>query len=195
MCGRLASLIIVLLCSAALQRGQTTRPSAALQRIDPQASTLTVYVYRSGVFKFAADNHEIRAPIASGSVDEGARTVELTIDARNLQVLDPGLNADKRAEVQQRMLSPEVLDPDRYPAITFRSRSVEAGADHLLVRGNLTLHGQTRPVTVQVSRMASGYRGTATLNQTDFGIKPIRVAGGAVKVKDQVKIEFDIRTR
>jgi hypothetical protein len=36
------------------------------------------------------------------------------------------------------------------------------------------------------------YRGSATLRQTDFGIKPLTVAGGTVKVKDEVKIEFEI---
>ena len=38
------------------------------------------------------------------------------------------------------------------------------------------------------------YRGSATLKQTDFGMKPIRIAGGAIKVKDEVKIDFDILT-
>jgi len=38
----------------------------------------------------------------------------------------------------------------------------------------------------------SRYRGSATLKQTDFGITPVTVAGGTVKVKNEVKVEFDI---
>ena len=60
------------------------------------------------------------------------------------------------------------------------------------VRGNLVVHGQTRPVVVEVSGQDGNYRGSAMLKQTDFGIKPVRIAGGTVSVKDLVKIEFEI---
>jgi len=41
-------------------------------------------------------------------------------------------------------------------------------------------------------RQGGRYRGTAALKQRDFGIDPITIAGGTVKVKDEVKVEFDI---
>jgi hypothetical protein len=50
-------------------------------------------------------------------------------------------------------------------------------------------------VTVKVVRDHDHYRGSASLKQTAFGITPITIAGGAVKVKDEVSIEFDIVTR
>jgi hypothetical protein len=58
-----------------------------------------------------------------------------------------------------------------------------------------TLHGHTRPVTVKAVRDHDHYRGSASKKQTAFGITPITIAGGAVKVKDEVSIEFDIVTR
>jgi polyisoprenoid-binding protein YceI len=64
--------------------------------------------------------------------------------------------------------------------------------DGWLVRGELTLHGQTHVVTLNVAVDQGRYRGSASLKQTDFGMSPISVAGGAVKVKDEVKIDFDI---
>jgi polyisoprenoid-binding protein YceI len=60
------------------------------------------------------------------------------------------------------------------------------------VRGQLTLHGRTQPVTVSVTLKDGRYQGFATLKQRDFGIKPVSIAGGTVKVKDEVRIEFDI---
>jgi polyisoprenoid-binding protein YceI len=60
------------------------------------------------------------------------------------------------------------------------------------VTGRLTIHGQTRPVTVQTTRTNGRYRGTVLVKQRDFGISPISIAGGTVKVKDELKIEFDI---
>ncbi|HEY6952646.1 MAG TPA: YceI family protein, partial [Bacteroidota bacterium] len=130
---------------------------------------MTVHVYRSGLFSFAGDNHEIQAPIAC-SLNEAERTVELRVDVRQMRVLDPNLSADKRSQVQGKMLSPDVLDPERYPEITFRSTGVDEKNSNLSVRGNLTLHGQTRPINVSVTRTQSHYRGSATVKQTDFGI-------------------------
>jgi polyisoprenoid-binding protein YceI len=86
------------------------------------------------------------------------------------------------------------LDSERYPEIVFRSTAAEpAGADSWKVSGALTLHGQTRPVTVEVTEKAGHYLGNALLKQTDFAIKPVRIAGGTVRVKDTVRIEFDIQ--
>jgi polyisoprenoid-binding protein YceI len=164
--------------------------------MDAEHSTMTVHVYRSGLFSFAGDNHEIQAPIAAGTVDEAARTVEFTVDVRRMRVLDPNLSADKRSQVQEKMLSSDVLDPDRYPEIKFRSTKVELKGGHALsVSGNLTLHGQMRRLNVSVVSSQRRYRGSATLKQTEFGIKPISIAGGAIKVKDEVRIDFEIVTR
>ena len=74
------------------------------------------------------------------------------MDAKKLKVLDPKLSADKRSQVQEKMISPDVLDPERYPDIRFRSTDVQQkGNEGLAVTGNLTLHGQTRPVVVNVT--------------------------------------------
>lgn len=121
--------------------------------------------------------------------------VELRVDVRRMRVLDPNLSPEKRSQVQEKMLSPDVLDPDRYPQITFRSTSVEEkNGNNISVNGDLTLHGQTRPINVSVVRTQSHYRGSETFKQTDFGIKPISIGGGTIKVKDEVRIDFDIVT-
>jgi polyisoprenoid-binding protein YceI len=176
----------------------TTIAGAAQQsaEIDPQRSTMTVKVGKSGVFSAFGHNHEIRAPIISGSVvKSGAASVKLTVDARRMQVLDTDLSAKDRAEVQNTMHSAAVLDSERFPEIQFISRSIEAAGDHRYrVSGELTLHGVTRPVIVKVEQRGGRYTGSATVKQTEFGIKPVNVAGGTVKVKDAVEIMFDIVT-
>lgn len=162
--------------------------------IDPQHSTLTVKVFKSGLFSAFGHDHEIRAPIASGSI-AGTSSVELAVDARRMQVLDPDLAADKRAEVQETMLSSAVLDSERFPQIRFVSKTIEAiGGNRFRVSGELTLHGVTRPVVVRVEQSAGRYTGSAAVKQSEFGIKPVTVAGGTVKVKDAVAIVFEIVT-
>ncbi|MGH9600761.1 MAG: YceI family protein [Terriglobales bacterium] len=165
--------------------------------IDAGRSTLTVRVFKAGLFSFAAHNHEIQAPIASGSLVESEKpSVELAVDARQLKVLDPQLAADKRAEVQKTMHSPDVLDSTQFPEIRFRSASIEkSGEGNWTVRGDLTLHGQTQPVVVSVTGGNGHYRGSSSFKQRAFGIKPVSIAGGTIKVKDEVKIEFEIFAR
>jgi polyisoprenoid-binding protein YceI len=66
------------------------------------------------------------------------------------------------------------------------------GEGHWEVHGDLTLRGKKQPVVVAVSLQDGHYRGSASFKQSTFGIAPISVAGGTVKVKDEIKIEFDI---
>jgi len=162
--------------------------------IDVAHSVLKIRVYKSGLFSAFAHNHEIEAPIAQGRVELlTSPSVTLLVDARKLRVLDPELAVGKRAEVQKTMDGPQVLDCSRFPEISFRSTAIEKmGADHWAVRGNLTLRGQTHPVVVDAALRDGHYRGFATLKQGDFGITPVQIAGGTVKVKDEVRIEFDI---
>jgi hypothetical protein len=164
--------------------------------IDVAHSTLTVFVGKSGMLSAFADSHVIRAPIASGSVsDEPRPGVELVVQAADLTVLDPDLSQPKRAEVHERMLGPEVLDAARAPRITFASSRIEpAGTDRWMVTGQLAIHGQTRIVTFPVARLNGRYTGSVQIAQRDFGIEPIRIAGGMVRVKDELRIQFDVAT-
>ena len=110
-----------------------------------------------------------------------------------MTVIDPRLSADKRADVQTRMRGPEVLDSSRYPDIRFASTRVDPdGAEQWRVTGDLTLHGVTRPLMFAVTRREGHFRGSASIRQSDFGIQPISIVGGTVKVKDELRVEFDI---
>ena len=173
----------------------SAQAAAGTKPIDVEQSTLTVFAYKSGLFSAFADNHIIKAPIAGGSIsDDSPLKVDLTVRSADLRVLDPDLSTNKRAEVQARMISAEVLDVMKFPEIAFTSTSVEpAGADRWTVTGRLTIHGRTRTITFAVSRANGRYRGDVLIKQRDFGIEPIRIAAGAVKVKDELKVEFDIK--
>lgn len=183
---------LLVLGAGSIAAASTTR------EMDVARSTMTVRVFKSGLFSAFGHNHEIRAPIAKGSFDEsaGSPSVELQVETRELRVLDPEVSDKDRAEVQQTMLSPEVLDAAKFPEIHFRSLSIEkAGEGKWRVHGDLTVHGQTHPVLVEVTGEAGHYRGSATVKQTDFGIKPVSAAGGSIKVKDEVRVEFEISGR
>src|SRR5580700_11820254 len=90
--------------------------SAQQHAIDTQKSTLTIHVGKTGAFSGLGHEHEIRAPIQSGTADTGSHpTVEIRVDARELRVIDKDGSEKDRAEVQQTMLGPEVLDSEHHP--------------------------------------------------------------------------------
>jgi polyisoprenoid-binding protein YceI len=163
------------------------------REIDIAKSVLTVRVYKTGLFSAFAHDHEIRAPFQKGTFNEQKPSVEFQVDSRELKVLDPDGSDSERSQVQHTMLGPKVLDSEQFKEIKFRSTSIEAaGSGKWTVTGDLSLHGQTHPVKVEVEGTNGHYRGSAKLRQTEFGITPVTIAGGSIKVKDDVHIEFDI---
>jgi polyisoprenoid-binding protein YceI len=169
--------------------------SAQQHKVDTEKSTLTIHVGKSGALSAAAGHeHEVSARIHSGTAETGAHpAVEIHVNAADLRVVDKDKDADKdRAEIQKTMLGPEVLDSEKHAEIVFKSTGAEAaGEGKWTLRGNLSLHGETKPVTVQVMLKDGRYTGESIVKLTDFGIKPPGKAG--VKVKNEVKIEFDVR--
>ena len=167
--------------------------SAISRTIDTQKSVLTVRVFKAGLFSGFAHDHEISAPIQEGSFDSANPSVQLKVDTRKLRVVDKDVSDKDRAEIQQTMLGSKVLDSERFPEIRFRSTTVEhLVGDKWLVHGELTVHGQTGPVNVEVREENGHYRGTTELKQKDFGITPVSLGGGTVKVKNELRVEFDI---
>jgi polyisoprenoid-binding protein YceI len=184
-----STVVGALLCVAGIP------PAEAEQRpIDTARSVLTVRVDKAGAFSAFGHNHQIEAPVASGGVDPEAKTVELRVKAAALKVKDPKVSDKDRAEIEKTMLGPEVLDTNQHPEIEFRSTTAERLANGTWrVTGNLTLHGQTRPVVVDVKEQDGHYMGTAHFRQSEFGMTPVKIAAGMVRVKDEVGIEFDIQ--
>ena len=163
--------------------------------IDTAHSTVIVRVFKTGLLSAFGHDHQIMAPISAGEVDPSAQKVELHFVAGDLRVDDPGASDSERKVIGQTMLGPDVLDAKRYAEIAFHSTSAAPASvpARWILHGELTLHGQTHPVEVDVREDKGVYQGTAMVKQTSFGIKPVKVAGGTVRVKDDVRIEFRIQ--
>lgn len=163
--------------------------------VDVAHSKMTVLVYKSGFLSAFAHNHEIDSPIQGGELNGSDRDLSITVrvDARRLRVLDTEESESTRAKIQATMLGAQVLDADLFPEIRFQSTAIERREpDHWMVRGKLALHGREHPITFEVALKDDRYQGSAILKQTDFGMTPVTIARGAVKVKDEVRVEFEI---
>jgi polyisoprenoid-binding protein YceI len=167
---------------------------AAETPIDIEHSTIRIHVGKAGMLSAAGHEHWVSAPIADGKMEEATPAqISFHVDARKLKVEeDQTLSAEKQAEVQHTMQT-QVLESEQYPEITFHSTSIQQiGNSAWRVQGSLTLHGQTRPITTEVQKQQEAYVGHCQIKQTDFGIQPVRVGGGIVKVRDQLDIEFSV---
>ena len=174
--------------------------------IQGEGSKVEINVYKEGVFKAFSHDHLIAAKELSGQVGFDPEkidqsTVRLKIPAKSITVIDPGESEKDRHDVQATMEGEKVLDVAKFPEIVFTSRSVSAAkktADgwQLNLSGTLKLHGVEKPVTVplHVHGDANELHGEGELSvlQTDYGITPVKVGGGSVKVKDKLKITFNI---
>lgn len=160
--------------------------------IDTDHSTLKIHVGKAGLFSAAGHDHWVTAPFAGGSFnDSDLPQVTFTVDARKLTLVeDSKLRAAQQAEIQLTMQA-KVLQSESYPLISFHSTKIEkTGVNDWLVTGELMLHGQSRPIRAEVHYAEGAYTGRSTIKQTDFGIKPVTVGGGTVKVKNELEIQF-----
>lgn len=194
-------------CLAVVLAAPAARAAARRYTLDPASSKLEIHVGKTGLLGFAGHEHQVVAGTFHGSATfdpdhPAAASVDLTFEAGALQVTGQGEPAGDVPKVQAAMVGPGCLDAGRFPTVRFVSTSVaEAGGAtangrDLELRGELTLHGVRRPLTLRVHLQVTGDRleatGRTTLRQTDFGITPISKAG-VVKVKDELAIEWQIR--
>ena len=167
---------------------------AADRPIDVERSTLHIHVAKAGLFSAAGHEHWVSVPIEHGSVDEKEPPhIAFTIAAGKLTLEPDASLSDAQQTEIQRTMQEKVLESEKYPEISFRSSSIEkTGDDSWTVRGELSLHGQTHPVSTVVRKQQGRFVGQCRIRQTDFGIRPVRVAGGTVKVKNELEINFTI---
>ncbi len=127
-------------------------------------------------------------------------SLRMKIDAGELAVQDDIKEKD-RHEIEQTMKE-KVLEIDKYPHIVFESSEVSvnqiAGTWYRArLAGDLQLHGANRRQEIQLNLRLKddslNAEGDFTLKQTDFNIEPVSIAGGALKLKDELKFSFNIK--
>ena len=201
--GMRAIKISLLVWTLILSTSWAQAPSPAIYNIDTTRSRIELAVFRSGILKVIGHDHAIVAKSFSGEIrfnpaNIGDCTVQLSIDSGSLVVLDdPNVSEKDRKEIQANMEGPKVLSVREFPRITFQSTGVSRTTrEDLILRGKLNLHGVGKeisfPVQIHPENNLLRVTGTATIAQTDFGIKPIKAAAGGLRVKDQVNVKFDI---
>lgn len=188
-----------------------TPAGAAVYALDPARSRLEARVYRAGPLARLGHNHVVTAAGAIGRAWVGATPAdsgfEITVPVASLVVDDPAARAaagsdfdgevpaSAREGTRANMTRPEVLDVAAYPTITLRCAGLLGDWSSPLAPLDVTLRGVTRrievPLAIERTTTTLTARGQFTLRQTDFGVTPFSVAGGAIQVADEVVLSFD----
>ncbi len=189
---RASALIVTLSLAAGHARAQ------AVYELTP-ASRFEVKTGKAGLMGFAGHEHVIRARGFSGrvvrdSANPAASSVGVRISTDSLEVMTPPDTAEIR-KVTLAMRT-DVLDVAHFPEIRLVSRSVSANASGYHIVAELTMHGQTHDVPIDVrtrlNRDTLVASASFSVNQTDYGIMPYRGGpGGTVRVADRVAFTIE----
>ena len=177
-------------------------------RVDPALSLVVIEVRRGGSLARFGHDHLVASHDVTGSIapDEGHADLRLPLAA--LVVDEPALRVEAGFDTQpsaadiaatHRNMQEKVLETDRYPDALIALNSIGAGNGAQQLRAAITLHGTTLFVDtaarLEKSAEEMSVTGTIAIDQSEFGIAPFSVLGGALTVQDRVKITFRIRAR
>ncbi|KQQ36155.1 hypothetical protein ASF61_08135 [Duganella sp. Leaf126] len=173
--------------------------------IDSASSLIAVTVRRGGVLARLGHDHVVAARTITGTVSPAENRAQFQFRLDQMTVDEPALRQAAGLEKQPsqdaidgtrtNMLT-KVLDAGRYPLVTV---TAERTTDDQPLRVAITLHGVTRTYSIPVTLVRDGgaltVSGTVELQQTDFGLVPFSVMGGALAVEDRMALRFTLVAR
>jgi len=176
-------------------------------RIDGRSSRFTVRAFAAGMLAAMGHNPTVAIRDLSGELRFNsdkleAGSLKIAIKSSSLSVQDDISAKDLGG--MERLMNQEVLETEKFPEILYEAADISVpkmayGLYSATLKGNLTLDGISRsqPINVRVAVLGSMLRasGEFSLNQTDYGIKLVSVAGGALKLKDELKFSFELVAR
>jgi polyisoprenoid-binding protein YceI len=166
-------------------------------QIDPAHTNVEFSVRHMMISNVKGQFQKTSGTVTTSGTDPASAKIDATIDATSINT-----RVDKR---DAHLKSPAFLDVDKFPTITFKSTKVEAdGPGKWKMTGDLTLHGVTKPVVLEVEgtgtpitdpmgNTRAGASATTKISRKDFGLtwnQPLETGG--VMVGDEVAISIDV---
>jgi polyisoprenoid-binding protein YceI len=192
--------IMKTLLKSALAFAALSAPSLALAtpyEFDPSHTTARFTVKHMMVTNVHGEFGKVTGTLDLDEKDVTKSTVAVTIDASTIDTREPKRDAHLRSK--------DFFEVEKYPSVTFKSKKVEAaGEGKLKVTGDLTMHGITKEVVLDVEgpskevkdpygNMRVGATASTTINRKDFGLNwNVALEAGGVLVSDAVKVDLEI---
>jgi len=191
----------------AIDQATLSEASTVRYRTASESSRFTVRAIATGLLSALGHSPTIAIPGFEGEALVNPEALEksslrVLIQCASLVVTDDMSDKD-RQEINRKMHE-EVLESDQYPEIVYEGTVVSAskmgeGQYWVALNGELSLHGVRRshPVSARVTLAGDTLRaaGEFSVRQSDYQIRPVSAAGGTVKLKDDLRLTFDITAR
>jgi len=175
--------------------------------VDSKGSTFIVRAFTTGLLAAFGHNPTIAIPGIEGEIVLNPDAIDgsslrMVVDASSLAATDD-ISAKDRDEINRRMHA-EVLESDSFPQIVYETSRVSAsktaeGQYWAAITGELAMHGvtKTQPISARLSVNGTALRATGefSVRQSDYEIRPVSAVGGTVRLKDELKLSFDITAR
>lgn len=181
--------------------------SSVVYRLDAARSKFMIRAFAGGLLWFKGHDHFVRAQDFAGE----ARLTPGSVNPASLNLSVRAASLAETREVftaqQKKIIDGElrdiVLEPDKYPEITFKSTDVavetRGGVFHVKLGGDLTLRGVTRRVSIPAEVTLEGpdlhARGEFDIKRSDFKVPATSAFHGTVRIRDRLKVSFDIVAR
>ncbi len=182
--------------STAVMLALSPAAQTSIWNIDPAHSSAQFTVRHLGISNVSGAFTKVSGSVTLDDKDITQSQVNATIDAASIDTRQPDRDKDLR--------SPNFLDVEKYPTLEFKSKRIVKSGDKLQLVGDLTLHGTTREVTLDVDgptpeladpwgNLRRGFSATTTINRKDYGVVwNNTLKTGEAVVGDNVKIQLDI---
>jgi polyisoprenoid-binding protein YceI len=187
---------------------QALKAGKPVYKVDPAASLVVIEVRRGGSLARLGHDHVVASHDVTGYVAPGDGRADLYIALAKLVVDEAGLRKEAGFDTQPsesdiegtraNMLN-HVLEAEKFPFALIAISGADAKARQATLAVSITLHGKTRsyrvPAEIEADDKTIGVSGKLDFNQTDFGITPYALLGGAIAVKDGLALRFMIRAK
>ena len=186
----------LLLLAACLAMATSAAAQLATWQIDPNHSSAQFTVKHMVISTVRGTFNKLSGSIQYDPADPSKTSVEATIDAASV---------DTRVEARDRDLrSPNFFDVEKFPTLSFKSKRAEpAGPGKMKLVGDLTIHGVTKEVVLDVDGPTAPIKGprgslrmgaaaSAKINRKDFGLLWNQMVEGGAVVSDDVNITLDL---
>ena len=180
---------------------QASSRGEPVYRVDPEQSVVAIKVRRGGSLAHLGHDHVVASHNVAGYVAPQTGRADLYVLLDGLAVDEPKLRKEAGFDTQpsesdiagtRANMLDKVLETRKFPHAL-----VHIGISRGQLAVAITLHGTTRtfqvPATLIVNDARVAASGQLAFNQTDFGITPFSILGGAVAVQDRLELRFDLR--
>ena len=177
-------------------------------RVDSRESLVVIEVRRSGSLARLGHDHVVASHEIGGYVAPDEGRADLYVALARMQVDEAALRAEAGFDTQPSQSDIEgtranmlekVLEAEKFPFALIGVAGVRAKQKRTTIAVAITLHGRTRtlqvPAEIEADAEKMSVTGGFSFDQTDFGITPYSLLGGAIAVKNGVELRFRIRAR